>query len=136
MSRRKVTAPLSDRLAHERRRYLRGAEGEVYVGWLLDGLPDQWHAFHGVQLQEGHDLDHVVVGPGGLYYVSTKSWRGLFSQDAEGRLLYNNKPTDAAVRALRDGIELRERLNALTNSEQWVHVVLAVPFGWVDVRGR
>lgn len=45
-------------------------------------------------------------------------------------------PTDLAARALRQGMELRDRLKALTNQEQWVHAVLAMPYGWVDVKGQ
>src|SRR5688572_24583456 len=93
-----ATWPLIDRLldrpftllGRERIKYLRGAQGEALVGWLLQQLDEEWHVFHGMQLQDGQDIDHVVVGPGGLFCVSTKNFRGLFSHDAEGRVLYNN----------------------------------------------
>lgn len=56
-------------------RWGRGAAGERKVGAILDGLGPDWHALHGVWLGRG-DIDHVLVGPGGVFTVETKSHRG------------------------------------------------------------
>ncbi len=56
-------------------RWGRGAAGERKVGAILDGLGPDWHALHGVYLGHG-DIDHVLVGPGGVFTVETKSHRG------------------------------------------------------------
>jgi hypothetical protein len=53
-----------------------GAEGEEVVGAILEGLAaDGWHVIHDVSFGRGN-IDHVVVGPGGLFTVETKSSRG------------------------------------------------------------
>jgi hypothetical protein len=84
----------------ERMHYVRGARGEEFVGWLLEDLPAGWHVFHGIQLNEGRDLDHIVVGPGGIFLISTKSYRGLFTQGAvAGEVLWNGQPTAAVGQA-------------------------------------
>ncbi len=117
----------------------RGMRGEVLVGWLLNGLPENWHVFHSIQLQEYQDLDHIVVGPGGLFYVSTKNYLGMFTQDLDGSVLYNGKPTDLLRRTVAQGMEFRDRLQAVLgrdSSALYVNMVLAVPFAWIDLKGE
>jgi hypothetical protein len=46
-----------------------GAEGEEVVGEVLEGLiADGWQVIHDVSFGRGN-IDHVVVGPGGLFTV-------------------------------------------------------------------
>jgi Nuclease-related domain len=60
-------------------RWLRGAEGEEAVGQILEGLGgDGWHVIHDVTFGRGN-IDHVVVGPGGVFAVETKSHGGRIS---------------------------------------------------------
>ena len=50
-----------------------GATGERPVGGWLGRLPEGWFAFHDVPV--GHrsaTIDHVVIGPGGVFTVNTK----------------------------------------------------------------
>lgn len=57
-------------------RWRRGAEGEEHVGRVVDQLRDNgWLALHDVQLGRGN-IDHFLVGPGGIYTIETKSHRG------------------------------------------------------------
>jgi hypothetical protein len=64
--RRQLQGPL-DRITRDRIRYLRGAQGEALVAYTLDALSDQWHLFNGIKMKAGPDLDHVLIGPGGLF---------------------------------------------------------------------
>lgn len=57
-------------------RRIRGAEGEEHVGGLLEALADDgWHVLHDVSLGRGN-IDHLLVGPGGILTVETKSHPG------------------------------------------------------------
>ena len=57
----------------EARAFAVGGRGEAKVGKKLDGLPDDWHSIHSVPVGErGSDIDHVVVGPGGVFTLNTK----------------------------------------------------------------
>jgi hypothetical protein len=57
-------------------RHDRGARGEEQVGGLLDGLAASgWHAIHDVSLGRGN-VDHILIGPGGVFTVETKSHPG------------------------------------------------------------
>jgi hypothetical protein len=53
-----------------------GAAGEIRVGAQLDKLARQdprWRALHSVPVgSRGSDIDHVVVGPAGVFTINTK----------------------------------------------------------------
>jgi Nuclease-related domain len=55
---------------------VQGAVGEERVGAILEDLrAEGWCAVHDVATGRGN-VDHIVVGPGGLFTVETKSRRG------------------------------------------------------------
>jgi hypothetical protein len=57
-------------------RHDRGAKGEEQVGSLLNGLEGKgWHAIHDASLGNGN-VDHILVGPAGVFTVETKSHPG------------------------------------------------------------
>jgi len=55
-----------------------GAQGEESVGARLDKLVEHgWHVLHSVPVgTNGSDIDHVVIGLGGVYTVNTKNHPG------------------------------------------------------------
>jgi hypothetical protein len=54
----------------------RGASAEEHVGSLLEALPsDAWHVIHDASLGRGN-VDHILIGPPGVYTVETKSHPG------------------------------------------------------------
>ncbi|HWQ21758.1 MAG TPA: nuclease-related domain-containing protein, partial [Clostridia bacterium] len=59
-------------------RYYGGAGGEFDVGATLSELPDEFHVFNGLDFYAG-DVDHVVVGPTGVFVVETKNHSGTIS---------------------------------------------------------
>ena len=54
--------------------FFKGARGEEVVAGALARLPDEWHVFHDF-VAGPHHVDHVLVGPGGVFAVETKNWR-------------------------------------------------------------
>ena len=70
-----------------------GAVGEKIAGKILASLPDGFCVINGVAAEYG-DLDHVVVGPTGVFVFDSKNWRGVVSSDGNGELLLNGQPTD------------------------------------------
>jgi hypothetical protein len=62
-------------------RWLRGAEGERAVGAVLAQLEDEgWKALHDISLGRGN-VDHVLIGPGGIFTIETKSHPGRIGVD-------------------------------------------------------
>jgi hypothetical protein len=66
----------------------RGATGEEQVGGLLDELADgEWSVTHDVTLGHGN-VDHILVGPAGVFTVETKSHPGpVYVRRVHGRTL-------------------------------------------------
>jgi hypothetical protein len=71
----------------------RGAIGEIGVGAVLEKFPDSFYVINDLTTPFGN-LDHVVVGPTGVFVIDTKNWRGVVSADGKGELLLNGNPTD------------------------------------------
>lgn len=58
----------------------RGADGEAQTGAALDQLRlHGWTTFHDVRWpgRQRANIDHVVVGPGGVFVVDSKNWSGV-----------------------------------------------------------
>ncbi|WP_166789697.1 nuclease-related domain-containing protein [Cryobacterium fucosi] len=54
-----------------RPRYL-VAKGEITVGALLEALPPEWTVFHAIPVAgRNSDIDHLVVGPGGIFTIDS-----------------------------------------------------------------
>jgi hypothetical protein len=102
-----------ERLERERTDMLRGATGEAVVGLALSNFPDEFRIINDLTTPFGN-LDHVVVGPTGVFILDTKNWRGVVSADGKGELLVNGKPTDkryvrqftARMMSVRDKVRL------------------------------
>jgi hypothetical protein len=58
-------------------RHDQGATGEERVGGILEELAEQgdWRVIHDVSLGHGN-VDHILMGPGGLFTLETKSHPG------------------------------------------------------------
>lgn len=84
-----------DAIEAERRNWQRGTDGETVVGKILATLPDEFHVINDLKTPgENSNLDHVVVGPTGVFVLDAKNWRGAVTADGKGELLLNGKPTD------------------------------------------
>ena len=54
--------------------FFKGARGEEAMAGLFARLPDDWHVYHDVEAGTDH-VDHVLMGPAGIFAVETKNWR-------------------------------------------------------------
>lgn len=86
---------------------------EEAVAIQLNAFPDSFRLIHGFQTAHG-SVDHVVVGPSGVFLLETKTWRGKVTADRSGELLCNDKELERPeVREFVGRImELRSRLHA------------------------
>ena len=131
-----------DRLARRRVAALHGGQAEALVAFTLAGLDDDWHLFNGVAMKGGGDIDHVLVGPAGLFSVSTKSDRGTYAIGDDGRLTLNDQPCNHAADAQVRALKLRNWLEAMLQAEPtvrsipFVRPVLVNPFALVSFPAR
>jgi hypothetical protein len=62
-------------------RWRKGADGERLVGRVLESLHEQgWRVLHDISFG-GANIDHVAIGPGGIFTIETKSHSGRFPVD-------------------------------------------------------
>jgi hypothetical protein len=100
--------------------WYRGAQGELAVGAKLAALPAEWAVFHGLPVgQHGWDIDHVVVGPGGVITINTKQHRGKNVTVVDGAASVGDRPVPYLEHAAFEG----ERIGVLLRS----HLAFAVP---------
>ena len=59
----------------------RGAHAEEVVAERLMNLPDGYHAFHDIAF-DGFNIDHVVVGPGGIFLLKRRAIQGMLMPKA------------------------------------------------------
>lgn len=58
----------------DERAYRVGADGEEEVAWRMRKLGAGWHILHSVPVGEkDSDIDHVVIGPPGVFTLNTKN---------------------------------------------------------------
>lgn len=77
--------------------YFKGARGEEAVAALLAALPAGYHVFHDVACGGAGSVDHVVVGPRGLFVVETKCWSGAVTAEGETVRVDGREPSRQPV---------------------------------------
>jgi hypothetical protein len=103
-------------------RLRRGIRGEEAVANALAALPTSYWVLHGVATGHG-DVDHVVIGPTGVFALETKAWDGKFYR-SRGQLYCNGKPAEHVLRQARGAAgQVRELLLA-AGIDEWVEAVV------------
>lgn len=112
----------------------RGAAGEREVGGKLGKLPPGWRVLHGVQLGRGGDIDHLLIGPAGVFTVNTKHHKRARVQVGRKVVFVNGRPWGHIRQAEREAGRVRDTLRAQLGRP--VHVgPLVVVHGQASVRG-
>jgi hypothetical protein len=105
-----------------------GAKGERVVGSILETLPPEWTVFHALPVgAQGADIDHLVVGPGGVFTINTKHhagknvWVGKKTMTVSGQKVQHIR--NAEFEAARVTQLVRERMPLLTPVQPVVALV-------------
>lgn len=98
--------------------FFKGARGEEMVAALLEGLPGGYHVFHDVPCGTAGGIDHMVVGPTGLFVIETKFWSGAVKLDGGAILVDGRQPSRPPIRQVRATVRalteyLEERLESV-----------------------
>jgi hypothetical protein len=110
---------------HERARR-HGATGERVTAWWLGRLPEGWHLVNDVPVGErGANIDHVIVGPAGVFTVNAKNLTGKVWV-AHGEIRHNGHKTDYVRKALFEASRASMLLSAAVGSPVAVQPVLAI----------
>jgi diacylglycerol kinase len=134
---RSVINKIIDTLEKKRVDFRKEGAGEAVVCYILESLPDDYVLIHGLKPKSRYgDIDHVVVGPSGVYAIDTKNWRGVVAADGKGELLLNGKPTKKPeVKNLtRTVLSIREEIKVLFELNLHIRGILAFPAARVEAR--
>jgi hypothetical protein len=84
------------------RAWRRGAAGERRTARLLGPLERQgWVVLHDLAVPDSRaNLDHLVIGPGGVFVIDSKQYRGRLQLDPTGRLWHGRYPLAPTLRAV------------------------------------
>ena len=117
-----------------------GAAGEQRTARLLAALERQgWVVLHDLAIPGSRtNIDHLVIGPGGVFVIDSKHYRGRLRLDPFGRLWHGRYPLAPTLRAV--SFEADRAALVLTDPDVVVVPVVAVhgaqvPWGKVVVQG-
>jgi hypothetical protein len=80
----------------------RGAAGERRTARLLGPLQRQgWAVLHDLAVPGSRaNIDHLVIGPGGVFVIDSKHYRGRLQFDGSGRLWHGRYPLAPTLRTV------------------------------------
>lgn len=91
----------------------RGVTGEAIVAATLEDLPDEFCVINDPTTDSGN-LDHVMVGPTGVFIIDAKNWRGIVTPDGQGDLLLNGRRPDDIIKPFLGRLmKIREKVRVL-----------------------
>ncbi len=89
-------------------------------------LPEGWFVFHDVPLGErGATVDHVVIGPGGVFTISTKDLTGAIRVNARS-VVHNGRRTSFLAKASAEAVRAASLLTAAIDRPVEVRGLLAI----------
>ncbi|MFA9444468.1 NERD domain-containing protein [Egicoccus sp. AB-alg6-2] len=95
----------------DERSWRRGAEGEEVVARRLERLPRPWAVVHDLTVgRRGANLDHLVLGPAGIFVLNTKNLTGCLTV-YDHAVLQNGHKTAFVPAALREARTVQDRLS-------------------------
>lgn len=111
------------------------ALAEVQVAEELRLLPRGWRVLHSVPTRSGGHLGQVVIGPAGVFVISTTSAPGARVRSRGTEVLLGRRPLQAAHAAERDARAVRRALPGIGSGDLPVVPVVAI-VGAQSVKSR
>jgi hypothetical protein len=118
----------------------RGASGERRTARVLAALERHgWAVLHDLAVPHSQtNIDHLVIGPGGVFVIDSKQYRGRLQLDPSGRLWHGRYPLAPALRAV--SFEADQAARVLPDPGMVVVPIVAVhdaqvPWGKIVVHG-
>jgi hypothetical protein len=100
------------RPSEQARTWRRGAHGEQQTARRLDRLTrDGYVVFHDLAVPGSlANLDHLVIGPTGVFVIDSKQWTGNVHQGPDGLTWHNHFPLDRTLATARWEAQIIGRL--------------------------
>jgi hypothetical protein len=110
----------------EERMWRATARGKKVVAARLAKLGPQWHVLHSVPVTGGAEVDHLVVGPSGVFLLSTKNHERERVRVRKSGVKVNGRPTTYLRQAREEARGASERLSAACGVVVRVEPVIVV----------
>jgi len=113
-----------------------GAEAELETARMLALLPSGFVVVNDLQFP-GFNVDHVVVGPTGVWVIETKPYFGTF-KEAGDEMLLDGRPSsrDPRAQARAGAAAVSGVLHRETGMRWWVEPLVCLPNATVQGGGR
>jgi hypothetical protein len=117
----------------QRRNWRKGADGEAMVSDMLRNLPDDYVVINDITKKLGN-IDHVVIGPTGVYVLNTKKWRGAVQLGSNDELLLNGRPTDKPEvgNLVHATMDFHDKIKVLCEKEEFIHGLMVFVDTYVE----
>ena len=106
-----------------------GIRREFIVAEYLNQLPKGYFIFNDVKFP-GNDLDHVVIGPNGIFVIKTKNYKGFYIVKDEEWFYKNSKKSHGqpGKQVMANSISLRKFLidNGINMDGVWVNSIVTL----------
>lgn len=114
-------------------RAIQGAVAEEEIAELLNLLPDDYVIFSDFLCPFGN-IDHIVVGPTGVFVIETKSHTGRITLSQDGKLMRNSEclEKDFFKQVLDQTFWLKEKVSD-QNSKPFINPVVVFSRAFVKV---
>ncbi len=104
-----------------------GAIGELEVARMLTQLGPDWHALHAVPIGvRGSDIDHIVIGPGGVFTINAKYHEGARIWVGSRRLLVSGHKTDHVRNAATEARRVSKVLSGALHRPLEVNALIVI----------
>lgn len=114
-------------LSSDSRPWFRGALGEIAVGQILSRLAPEWTVLHAVPVGAGvSDIDHVLIGPAGVFTLNTKNHAGRRVWVGERAILIDGHKQHHLSHARHEAARAGKRLSAAVGEPVSVTPVLVL----------
>jgi len=112
-----------------------GERGEKVVGAVLDELQsEEYQAVHAIR-GNGYDIDHVLVGPGGVFVIETKYRKGsglITFRNGQGMFVGERRRWNNAIKQAKSGAcEVARIIEQCCDKSPWVWPLVVFVGNWV-----
>ena len=135
LSRRYITR-YTDGMLNAGIAFRKGGEGEALTADAVSDLPNTYSVFHDLTHPSiGGNIDHIVVGPTGVFALETKNWKGMVKLSGQGMVTVDGKHdhTRDGKAILGRAMTLSKKIEALSNIKIFVQAVMVFPNASVSV---
>lgn len=121
----------------EERAFRIGADGEEMVARRLRQLdPARWRVLHSLPVGDDVDIDHLVIGPAGVFTLNDKHHPGKRVWVAERTFMVNGQRQPYLPKSCHEGRLTARRLSAVCGFSVFAHPVIVVVDAHLTIRAQ